>query len=77
MSLHKVLFLALTTIISGCAKQSGPVARTAATGSPPWTCSEGSTEVQEIGDGKYRLIGCGENAVYQCNFSMEPPRCWQ
>ncbi len=77
MSFYKVLFLGLTTIISGCAKQPGSVVRTAATGDPPWTCSEGGTQVEEVGDGRYRLIGCGENTVYQCNFSMQPPRCWR
>jgi hypothetical protein len=77
MSFYKVLFLGVITMISGCAKQHDSVARTAATGDPPWTCSEGSTEVQEIGDGKYRLIGCGENVVYECNLSMQPPRCWR
>ena len=77
MSFYKILFLGLTTITSGCAKQHDSVARTAAMGNPTWTCSEQSTEVQEIGDGRYRLIGCGENVVYQCNFSMQPPRCWR
>ena len=76
MSFYKALFLGLTTIAFGCAKQTDSVARTAATGDPPWTCSEGGTEVQELGDGKYRLIGCGENVVYQCNLS-DPPRCWR
>jgi hypothetical protein len=78
MSFYKFLFLGLTTIISGCAKQHDSVARTAAAnGNPTWTCSEGSTQVEELGDGKYRLIGCGENVVYQCNFSAQPPRCWR
>jgi hypothetical protein len=77
MSFYKILVLGLAMIISGCAKQTDSVARTAATGDPPWTCSEGGTQVEEIGDGKYRLIGCGENVVYQCNLSMQPPRCWR
>lgn len=75
MSFYKVMFLGLTTIVCGCAKQTDSVARTAATGDPPWTCSEGATQVEEIGDGKYRLIGCGENVVYQCNLSI--PKCWR
>jgi hypothetical protein len=36
-----------------------------------------SPSFEEIGEGRYRLVGCGMSTDYQCNFSMQPPRCWR
>lgn len=41
-----------------------------------WSCPEEKTQVTEVSYGTYRLDGCGESKVYQCNFALQIPRCW-
>ena len=66
--------------LSACflsASEPHAVVSTAAIAETPWTCSESETRVVEVADAKYRLTGCGQTAVYNCNFAFQPPRCWR
>lgn len=71
-----VLAFSLLTLTS-CVNEHHAVVSTAAGSESPWDCDENQTEVVEIGDAKYRLTGCGQTAVYDCNFAFQPPRCWR
>jgi hypothetical protein len=60
-----------------CVNEHHAVVSTAAIAVDPWTCSEAQTEVEEVSYGRYRLTGCDKSALYECNFSFQPPRCWR
>ena len=53
------------------------VVTTASDTDEPWRCPESKTQVTDLGDGEFRLEGCGERAVYECNFALTPPGCWK
>jgi hypothetical protein len=53
------------------------IVSTAAIASDPWTCPRGKTRVTEVSYARYRLQGCGQTAVYDCNYAFNPPRCWK
>ncbi len=59
-----------------CVSEHDAVINVARTASDPWTCSKPFTEVDEVSLGRYRLTGCGKAALYECDFTFQPPRCW-
>jgi hypothetical protein len=52
------------------------VVHTAAGAAEPWTCPGEATQVEQVSVGRYRLVGCGHAALYACNFTFQPARCW-
>lgn len=73
----KVVLVASLLTLSSCVNEHHAVVSTAAIAETPWDCDENQTEVVEIADAQYRLTGCGQTAVYDCNFAFQPPRCWR
>jgi len=69
--------LVLVACMVACVDEHHAVVSTAAGAVHPWTCPEQSTRVLEVSGGRYQLTGCGRTAVYDCNFSFQPPRCWR
>ena len=64
-------------LLTGCVDAHHAVLSTAAIAPDPWSCPEEETLVTEVSEARYRLEGCGEVAVYNCNFAFTPPRCWK
>jgi hypothetical protein len=64
-------------IAVACVNEHDAVVSTAAIAEDEWTCPEDATQVKEVSYARYRLSGCGRTAVYNCNFSFQPPRCWR
>ncbi len=73
---HTLLFLLAMMCVTGCNAQRA-VVRTAARARDPWTCHEDRTQMTKVGYGRYRLEGCGQSAVYTCNFALTPASCWR
>jgi hypothetical protein len=73
----KIILVALLVTPMSCVNEHHAVVSTAAIAETPWTCDENGTQVVEISEARYRLTGCGETAVYDCNFAFQPPRCWR
>lgn len=70
-------WLTATCLLAGCLNTHDAVVSTAAVSTDAWECADDKTEVTELGSGRYRLGGCGEHAIYNCNFAFTPPRCWK
>ncbi|MBN2197321.1 MAG: hypothetical protein JW751_31250 [Polyangiaceae bacterium] len=64
-------------LLTSCVNEQHAVVGTAAISTDPWSCPEAETQVTEVSNAKYRLEGCSQEAVYNCNFSFNPPRCWR
>jgi hypothetical protein len=67
----------LAVALFACLDEHYAVVSTAAGAEEPWNCPEDKTTVTEVSYGRYRLHGCGADAVYECNFAFQPPRCWR
>ncbi len=74
--MRRLRTLVFGLIVTGCVSEHDAVVSTAQGASDPWTCPKDSTEVDPVAMGRYRLVGCGKAALYECNFSFQPPRCW-
>jgi hypothetical protein len=78
MALSRSLAAALLGAgLFACVEEHNAVVSTAAIAEEPWNCPEDKTTVTEVSYARYRLHGCGADALYECNFSFQPPRCWR
>jgi hypothetical protein len=78
--MRKIVMIILVGSLPACfssASAHHAVISTAAIAETPWTCGESKTQVVEVADAKYRLTGCGQTSLYNCNFAFQPPRCWR
>jgi hypothetical protein len=76
-TIAKVILIGSLSACFSSASEHHAVVSTAAIAESPWTCGENRTHVVEVADAKYRLTGCGQTTVYDCNFAFQPPRCWR
>lgn len=70
-------WLTAAFLLAGCMNTHDTIVSTAAIASDPWTCRKDETQVTDVSSGRYRLEGCGETAIYNCNYAFTPPRCWK
>jgi hypothetical protein len=68
--------VALGCAFVACVDEHHAVVSTAGIAEEPWKCPEAGTTVVNTAYGRYRLTGCNTTAVYECNFALQPPRCW-
>jgi hypothetical protein len=75
MASRIIAIATLGLALAGCVDEHHSVVSTARTASEPWTCPEATTTVEREAFGGYRLSGCGVEANYMCEFSLDPPQC--
>jgi hypothetical protein len=59
-------------LVSAC-KSASTVGGMRARAANDWDCPESSISVSNQGQNLYRVMGCGQTALYECSGGSEPP----